>query len=185
MSLNRKLLSFGDTIKFARVGATIVAGTPSGTTVSSACKPSGATAADWLDFTTVEEGTIEGKFTDEDVMSPAPGVYRRSEVFRSMLAHDIKIIGQEVNEIIVESVLGTAALTNATKVDFGTGLGQIRGWLQITRAAQNDATALLVECYGVLSVKMIKADGKRFKPEIDFAVLHNAMNEVTPSLASA
>lgn len=185
MALNLKRLSFGDTIKFARNGATIVAGTDSGTVVSSLVKPTGATPADWLDFTTVEEGAIECKFTDEDVFAPSPGVYRRVDVFRSMIAHDIKITGQEVNEIIVEAVLGTAALTNATKVDFGTGLGQIRGWLQISRAAQNNATVLLIECYGILSVKLLKADGKRYKPEIEFAVLHNAQNEVTPTLASA
>jgi hypothetical protein len=184
MALNIKLLSFGDTIKFARNGATIVAGTPSGTTVSKTVKPSGATPADWLDFCTVEEGTITGVFSDEDVMSPSPGVYRRTEKFRSMLAHDINIIGQECNEIVLESVLGTAALTTS-KVDIATGNGQVRGWLQITRAAQNDATVLLLEVYGVLSVKTLKADGKRFKPEIEFAVLHNSMNEVTPSLDDA
>lgn len=185
MALNLKLLSFGDTIKFARNGATIVTGTADGTVVSKTCKPTGVTPADWLDFTDVEEGTLEGIFSDEDVYAPADGVYRRKDVFRSMLAHDIKIVGQECNEIILESVLGTAALVNATKVDFGTGLGQIRGWLQITRSAQNDATVLLVEAYGIMSVKVLKADGKRFKPEIEFKVLHNALNEVTSTLASA
>lgn len=185
MSLNLKRLSFGDVIKFARNGATIVAGTPSGTTVSASCKPSGATPADWLEFSTVQEGTIESKVADEEVFAPSPGLYRRVDVFRSQASLDIKIIGQEVNEIIVESVLQTAALTNGTKVDVQTGLGQVRGWLQISRAAQNDDTVLLLECYGILDCRVLKADGKRFTPEINFMVLYNTMNEVTPTLASA
>lgn len=180
--MNVLMLSFGDIIRFT-VDGTALTNVGGAATSSRTVKPDGTTASDWKEFTAVEEGRVSGVFSDEDVFRPSPGAYRRAEVFRSMLAHDIIILGQEVNEIIVQSVLQTAALTNA-KVDIGTKNGQIRGWLQITRAAQNDATVLLMEVYGIISVKDLVADGKRFKPQIEFKVLHNTLNEVTPSLAA-
>ena len=184
MPTNVKLLSFGDRIKFTLDG-TAITNSGGATVVTSGIKPDGTTPGDWKDFSTVEEGTIESKFSDEDVMSAAPGAYRRTDVFRSMLALDVKLSLQQVNEHILRSVLQSPAITDGTEFVVGGELGQVRGWLQITSGSQNDETVLTLELYGILSCKLRKADGKRFKPEVEFSVLYNTLNTGMSGLSEA
>jgi hypothetical protein len=182
MALNIKLLSLGAIIAFTPDGTAITIGEDDGNS-SKAFKPSAD--GDWKEFTTVESGEIAAKFNDEEVFSPSPGAYRRTDILRSMLAMDIKFTGQQINELILQSVFQTPVLANTVSAAVGNKLGQVRGWLQVSEASQNDAVVILLQVYGILTCDLVKADGKLFKPEVKFAVLYNSLATVTPSLLAA
>ena len=139
----------------------------------------------WNWFSTVENSSLEVKRTEEDVMAPSPGRYRRIDRLVSQSVTDITTVTQEVNELVLESLLESGVLTDGTAFEPNSELGQVRGWWQFKKYDQEDNLILLLELYGIMTVKVLKAENKQYKPSLDLAILYNPLATGTSTLAEA
>ena len=113
--------------------------------------------------------------TVENVMAPSPGAYRRVDQLRTGLMTHLTLVTQEVNEIDLESLLQCGPITDGTPFEPGSKLGDVRGWFQLKQYSQGDNAILVIEQYGIMTLKALKAENKQVKPQIDVALLYNAL----------
>lgn len=184
MSNNLKRLIIGAHLNYSLDGAAITNG--GGAAVSGVgIKPDGTAPGDWISFGTVEQADVKTKDSVEEIMAPSPGAYRRLDQVRTSVMTDLEITTFEVQEILLRSLLRSGAITNASPFTPDSALGEVRGWWQLKKYAQNDALVLDWQFYGLGIVHALSAVNKLVKPKFEIAKFYNVLESGISTLAAA
>ena len=184
MSLHAQRLIIGAALSYCLDGSAI---TNTGGSVTSgvSVKPDGTTAGDWKTFGTVEKANIKVGETKEEIFAPSPGAYRRIEQLRTSQMTDLAITIQEVQELVLQSLLRSGSITDSTSFTPGSTLGEIRGWFRLQKYSQRDNLVLDWQFYAVGTVRAMTVENKSVKPEFDLALLWNSLESGKSTLAAA
>jgi len=182
--MNLRKLVIGSQLFFAREG-TVIGVAPAAHTVSQAWKPDVEEAppyTHWASLGGCVDFTPTPKVTEQDVMEPTPGAYRRTDVVVTGTALDLSFSLTNVSELFFESLLlAGGAITDDYQP--GTGSGQIRGWLKCQQYDQGDAQRNVFDVYVSGMFKAQKMENKLIVAQFDAKVLYSALQSGNLSLA--
>jgi len=182
--LTLKRLLLGAQLGFVLDGTNIT-NAAGGTVSGPGVKPDGTTPADWAPFGTVEKIDIKIAETKEDIMAPSSGAYRRIDQMRISEMTDLTLVTQELNEVIVASLMRAGLITDDASFSPGITLGEFRGWWNLTQYSQRDNPALNWQFYAIAVVRILELENKTIKPQVDLALLYNALESGKSTLAEA
>jgi hypothetical protein len=180
--LNSKRLILGSSLSFCLDGTAI---TNAAGLLSSGpgIKPDGTTPGDWTPLGTVEKVALKVSENTEEVLAPAPGPYRRVDRLRTSQMTDLSVDIQEVNELVLQSILRTASIADGTAFVPGAALGELRGWFNLTAASQRNRPVLNWQFYAIAVIRLLEAENKTITPGIDFALLYNPLESGLSTLS--
>jgi hypothetical protein len=186
--MNLKALIIGSHLLYARNGAAAINGAVNGVggaavVVASNLKPDTSMPGNWPFAGRVQDCDIKPQMTKNDVMSPSPGAYRRTDQLVSKASLDIDFAVQDVSELFFEMLLlaGGGPIAN----DFApmTAVGQVLGWWKLQQYDQGDNLRNVIDVWGYMTVSAQKFDDKPIVAKFSLAVLYNALNSGVLSLA--
>jgi hypothetical protein len=172
--------ALGAHLYFFRNGAAFTS--PSAGTCSKTSKP-GAADTGWVDFGTLEDVKVEQKGTDIEIFGASPGQLRRTKKLRTKRTLDIMFTCQDLSDIALEVIFGTAALT-AGGTQFNPLEGsELEGWLKGQVYDHRDALWITVDMWACLEadgpVSLNAADGQLNKVSIKAYGIYSSLNTGT------
>jgi len=184
LNLHSIRLVAGSSLFFCLDG-TVISNQDGRTVSGSAVKPDGTTSGDWTGFGTVE--TVELKVIEEieEIMAPAPGPYRRVNQLRSSQMTRLDIVIQEVNELVLLSLLHSTTVSDAIPSLAGTPTGELRGWFRLLCHSQCNAPVLDWQFYAIAVIRSLGIGSQCVKPHLEIAVLHNPLESGSINLIAA
>jgi hypothetical protein len=155
-----------------------------GTLASATLKPTTAVPTHWFGLGTVMDPDFDSGAEFDDVMTAENGALELQNQLLKSSKPVWKLKMNEVSEKTLQAGLGaSAAMTNAVAAILRGGTYQLRGWFQFKCKAAG-TQALVIEQWGIATVKGLKMPGTHVMPEIEIRVLANSLNTATSTLAS-
>lgn len=173
MNLNLRKMVIGSHLLFAREG-TLINASP----VSQIFKPEVEAQppyANWTDLGEVYDFMPDHKETEEDIMAPSPGAYRRTDNVVTSTTLDLTFTLANMSELVFESIMQAAAAITANAYQPGMGTGKLRGWVKCQQYGQDNALRNVFDVYVSGTFKGQKLDSKLIKPELTCKVLYSAL----------
>ncbi len=156
-----------------------------GTLVAKTLKPASAVPAHWLSLGDCLDADYQRNAQFDSVIAAQNGPYEQTGELYKGSAPKITATLNEVSEPTIESVFGTAQLTNSSAATPFASDGQLKGWWQIKKKDTAGNLILLYEIYGHGHFKGMKAMNGHLKPELEISVFKVSGNSITPTLANA
>lgn len=157
----------------------------SGSLVAKALKPASAVPAHWFSLGDCLDADYQRNADFDTVIAATGGPYEPTGELYKGSKPKLSVTLNEVSEPTIESVFGTAQLTNGTAATPFASDGQLKGWWQIKKKDTAGNLVLNLEVYGHGHFKGMKAMNGHLKPELEISVFKVSGNAITPTLASA
>ena len=180
--MNLRALIIGSHLMLARNGAATTSGGDA-LTVAYNAKPDTSLATNWPFVGRIEDCTITPKLTEDEIMSPSPGAYRRTDVLIGSANLDLKFTVQDVSELFFEMLMLANGGPITTDYAPMMAVGQVLGWWKCQQYSQDDAVRNVFDLWAICTVSATKMDNKRIKAEFNVKGLYNALNTGVLSLA--
>jgi hypothetical protein len=146
-------------------------------------KPDTSMPANWMDIGSIEDCNIDPKATEDEIMAPTPGAYRRVDILTSMAKLDLSFTVQDTSELFFEMLMQAGG--GPIEADYApmTATGRVKGWWKTQQYDQGDAVRNVFDVWAICNVKATKMDNKRIKAQFEVKALFNALNTGVLSLA--